>query len=112
MARKDKEIRFSVLDLEGKLIGHKTDTCWTLSQKDYKPHSIKQAVPDDAPMRNLITGYIWTEENRESTEKSWFRRYPNGVIISIQDISPKNFGKELKRYRLIKKDNKYQYIQE
>jgi len=40
-------------------------------------------------------------------EGTWFGGHLDGVIVSIQDVSGPNFGKELLRYRILKEGNKY-----
>ena len=101
--------RVVVLDLEGKVIGCKIDSCWSLSGnlKEYKVHSFQNTALEKHLTSNLLSGF--NEYNRKDTspQGTWFEKYPNGVIISVQGVSESNFGKELLRYRVLKEKDKY-----
>lgn len=102
-------VRLAILDLEGKVFGYKTDSGWSLSlnPKKYKEHSLESAGPRGHLAANLRYGFNQSVKGTVSTERSWFNKFKEGVIVSVQDISPENFGKELMRYRLVRRGDKY-----
>ncbi|MBU4308799.1 MAG: hypothetical protein KJ566_03315 [Nanoarchaeota archaeon] len=103
MINKETPTRLVVLDLEGKLLGYKADSFWSLTEdsKYSKLHPFKDTKPKGNLVNNLL--YFF---NRIPSSK-YRERHPNGLIVSVQDVSEQNFGEELLRYKVLKKGNKY-----
>lgn len=109
MKRNDETpTRLEVLDLEGRTLGYKIDSCWSLSRDPnrYKPHQFKDTGPEGQLANNLL--YIFNYlVNSEVSENCWMKKHQKGIIVSVQDVSGKSFGKELLRYRIVKEEDKY-----
>jgi len=108
---KEKQIptRLVVLDLEEKVIGYKVDTMWNLSKESeiFKVHPFEHTAPGKHLADNLLSGFNRYNIKDPSAHGTWFEKYSDGVIISVQKISESNFGKELLRYRVLREKNKY-----
>jgi len=110
MTDKENETRLAILDLEGNLVGYKVDTFWTLStdSEDYKIHPFEDTKSEGHLACNLL--FILNENSflkKIELGKTQYKRCLNGLIVSVQDVSKQNFGKELLRYRILKEDDKY-----
>ena len=105
----ETKVRLTVLDLEGKVLGNKIDTFWNLSpdEHDYKEHSLENAGPDGSLAGNLRYIFDMVTERNSAIKNSWFNRHQDGVIISVQDVSPNNFSSEIMRYRIVKQGDEY-----
>ena len=102
----DVPVRLAVLNLEGKLIGYKIDSVWSLSENEgrYKVHPLEDSKPEGHLAENLLYFFNKLYEN---PNLGWVSTQKNGVILSVEDVSNNNFGKELLRYRIVKGDNEY-----
>ena len=100
------------MSLEGDVIGYKIDSCWSLSpeERDFKVHPLEDAKPEGHLAKNLLWCFNECNFNSETGgfDKSWFSTKTEGVIISVQDVSENNFGKELLRYKIVKTNGKYE----
>ena len=107
-ATEDKTVRIAVLDLEGNLLGYKLDTMWTLGKprERGKEHDLKGASPDGRLAQNTLQaypGFASSDSNDPLYKDSWFAKFPDGVILSIEDASSvETLGQELMRYRVIR----------
>jgi hypothetical protein len=113
MKMEDKDrtpTRLAVLDLEGNLLGYKADTFWSLStnSEEYKPHPFEVTKPERHLARNLLSIFNGdTIFGKIVLEGDQFKNCSEGLIVSVQDVSEQNFGKELLRYRILKEGDKY-----
>jgi len=100
--------RIAVFDLEGVLLGHKSDSCWSLSTEDteWKVHPLKDTLPTGHIADNLLHGFEFTFS--KSVSQGWFPRFEEGVVISVQDVSPNTPVGELLSYRVVKVNGKYE----
>ena len=99
----DTEVRLAVSDLEGNFVGFKLDTCWTLSSKRYKTHSLGQSRIDDKG--NLVESLLYGfNEYSKKFNQGWFTKFPDGIEVSVQELSS---GDELFRYRVAKENEEY-----
>lgn len=94
-----KPTRLALLDLEGKLLGYKVDTCWQISKnpKYFKIHRIIDTFPGEHLAQNLLNGL--NDENSKVEDP--------GFIVSVESVSEDDFGEELFRYKIVKEGNKY-----
>jgi hypothetical protein len=112
-----KEVKIAVLDLDGKLIGEKGDTCWNLSTdpEGYKSHSLESV---DSLVKVMLYFYDNALQDKEVyggmlqvRKDSWFKREKEGVLLSILDASKSNFGEELRRLRVIRNGESYEVLE-
>jgi hypothetical protein len=112
MNEEDIPVRCAVLDLEGKLIGYKIDTFWSLSRDPEKAsiRSLKYAgLGEEGNLAQSLLGMYDLIHNvmPDSGRKGYIRVNSGGVVVSVQDISESNFGGEVFRYRVLKEGDEY-----
>ena len=102
-------VRIAVYDGEN-FLAYKADSCWSLSEKHFKIHSPGDSRADRHLAKNLL--YCFNEDtqdpfNKETFQKSWFRRFPQGVRVVVEDLRESQFGKKLFEYRIVKAGEMY-----
>jgi hypothetical protein len=101
-------IRLAVINPQEEIIGYKIDTFWNLSSAEegaYKVQGLEGTELGGVIMNNLLDALNGASE--ETIANTWISRAGERFTVSVQDVSPENFGNELARYQVAKKGDGY-----
>src|SRR3989338_2915009 len=94
LSRQEIPVRLAVYTLDGDFLAYKADSCWSLDKRRGKVHDLSQSGKEGNLARNLLFAFREDkndEFNEETFKGTWFRRFPQGVKVVVEDLREDTF---------------------